>query len=315
MRFVLTIALAVFALGAQPRAFEVASIRLRQGPISRMAMFSSSGPRLTLEAYSPMELVREAYSLELYQVSFAASIAASTAASISQPEATYYDIVAKADGDATPSRAEFRQMLQTLLAERFNLKVHREMKEMPVYALVVARSGPKFKESASDAALVANHGVNGRNQNVTLSRATMEVLARDIRGSFGVDRPVLDKTGLTGTYDIKIEATPEFRMNRVGDDPGQISVFTAVQQQLGLKFEPQKAPIEKLDNNAPYGRGSVDSTLLGVEPARIANHRQRLALDPDAIGLLAAQPDVVAVLLQESEQVPVVIVFGNVFGE
>lgn len=60
---------------------------------------------------------------------------------------------------------------------------------------------------------------------------------------FGVDRPVVDATGLSGAYDIRIEATPEFRINR---DPelGDISIFTAVQEQLGLRLEARKAPIE-----------------------------------------------------------------------
>lgn len=155
-------------------------------------MFSSSGPRLTLEAYPAVGLIREAYNLESYQVSFAASV--------SQPKGNYYDImyydiVARAGG--APTRGEFRQMLRTLLAERFNLKVHRESKEMPVYAMVVGKNGPKFKESPPDVVFRGNHGVNGRNQTITLSKATMELVAREMRSSFGVDRPVLDRTGST----------------------------------------------------------------------------------------------------------------------
>ena len=119
------------------------------------------------------------------------------------------------------------------------------MREMPVYALVVGKNGPKFKESAPEAALISNHGVNGRNQNMTLAKVTMESLADDIRRDFGTDRPVLDKTGLTGAYDVKLEATPEFRING-GSAPGDISVFTAVQEQLGLKLEPTKGPVEIL---------------------------------------------------------------------
>ena len=141
---------------------------------------------------------------------------------------------------------EFRQMLQTLLAERVNLKVHREMKEMPVYALVVGKNGPKLKESALDASSADNRvGVNGRNQSMTASAATMEKLADTIRNIFFTDRPVLDKTGLTGTYAFKIEATPEFRINN-SPELSDISVFTAVQEQLGLKLEPQKAMMEIL---------------------------------------------------------------------
>jgi uncharacterized protein (TIGR03435 family) len=217
-------------------AFEVASVRPHDGPLSRTFDFSSSGPRVSLVGYPLKGLVMEAYKLKGYQVTFAASVL--------QPDEIYYDILAKAPGSA-PNRGQLRQMLQTLLAERFNLRVHREMKEMPVYALVVGKNGPKFKESASDATFIGNHGVNGRNQTVTASKYTMTDLAQEIVDYFFVDRPVVDKTGFAGTYDLKIEATPEFRMNR-DSELGDISVFTAVQEQLGLKLESQKAPIEIL---------------------------------------------------------------------
>lgn len=220
-----------------PSSFEVASIRPNPGPWHVLLGYSSSGPRLTLEAYTVSDLIGEAYGLKNYQVTLAESRARPIV------YGTYYNIVAKAEGDGTPTKGEFRQMLQRLLAERFNLKFHREMKELPVYALVVGKNGPKFKESAPDAVFISHHGVNGHNQNMTLVKATMESLADDLSMDFGIDRPILDKTGLTGTYDIKLEATPEFRINR-GADPGDISVFTAVQEQLGLKLEPTKGPVE-----------------------------------------------------------------------
>jgi uncharacterized protein (TIGR03435 family) len=228
-----------FGQSAQaPRAFEVASVKPHAGPLSRVDHFSSSGPRATLEGYPPIGLVREAYGLENYQVSFAVPQR--------DDEYIYYDIFAKAEGDGAPTRNEFRQMLQTLLAERFKLKVHRGTKEMPVYALVVGKNGPKFKESAPDASSAANDvGVNGRNQYMTASKATMEDLVQTITNILFVDRPILDKTGLTGTYAFKLEATPEFRINN-NPESSDISVFTAVQEQLGLKLEAQKAPVEVL---------------------------------------------------------------------
>ena len=79
----------------------------------------------------------EAYKLKNYQVSFSPAF---------PQAAVFYDIVAKADGDGAPTRGESRPMLQKLLAQQFKLKVHREKKEMPVYALVVGKNGPKFKE-------------------------------------------------------------------------------------------------------------------------------------------------------------------------
>jgi uncharacterized protein (TIGR03435 family) len=220
-------------------AFEVASIKPNPGPWNVLLGYSSSGPRLTLEAYTVADLIEEAYGLKSYQVTLADSRARPIVYD------TYYNIVAKAEGDGTPTKGEFRQMLQRLLEERFNLKSHREMKELPIYALIVGKNGPKFKESAPDAVLISRHGVNGRKQTITLAKVTMESLADDISRDFGLDRPILDKTGLTATYDIKLEATPEFRINH-GSGPDDISVFTAVREQLGLKLEPEKGPVEVL---------------------------------------------------------------------
>jgi len=87
--------------------------------------------------------------------------------------------------------------------------------------------------------------VNGRNQYMKGSKASMEWLAEMIPNIAFVDRPIVDKTGLTGAYDIRIEATPEFRINN-NPDPSDISIFSAVQDQLGLRLEPQKAMIEVL---------------------------------------------------------------------
>jgi uncharacterized protein (TIGR03435 family) len=216
-------------ISAQAPAFEVASIRANPGPWHVMLGYSSSGPRLTLEAWRPFALIMEAYDLKTYQVSFTPS------------DDALYDIAAKAEGDGTPTKAEFRLMLRRLLADRFNLKFHREMRELPVYAMVVGKGGVKFKENAAEKPAKSYGGVNGRNQYMELSQGTMEMVADRI----GVDRPVIDKTGLTGKYDIRLEATPEFRINN-NPQPDDLRIFDAIQQQLGLKLEPQKASMEVL---------------------------------------------------------------------
>jgi uncharacterized protein (TIGR03435 family) len=221
------------ATGHSP-AFEVASIRENLGPWHVLLGYSASGPRLTLEAYSPGGLIMEAYGLKGYQISYAASVRRPD-----QPE--YYDIAAKAEGSGSPTRGEFRQMLQALLADRFRLAVHREMREMPVYALVVGKNGTKFPESKPESQLKRFHGVNGRNQYMDYVQATMEMVADGI----DVDRPVVDKTGLTGKYDIRLEATPEFRI-RNNPQPDDLSIFDAIQQQLGLRLEAQKSGVEVL---------------------------------------------------------------------
>lgn len=230
-----------------PRAFEVASIRPHPGPLHVMMGFTSSGPRLNLEAYAPIELVMEAYDLKDYQVA--------AASSLKLQDTIFYDIAAKAEGDATPSRADFRQMLQTLLAQRFNFKYHFETRQLPVYVLVVARNGPKFHPGSPRAPDSDVRGVHGRNQTLNLAHESMSSLAQDIQNVALLDRPVVDRTGLAGTYNIQLEATPQFRIDR-NPSPEDISIFTAVQEQLGLKLEPAKAPvqvlvIDHLDNPSP----------------------------------------------------------------
>ena len=224
---------AAFGQPAAPLTFSVASIRPHPDP-SHSIGISTSGNRLTVEASYVGVIILYAYNLKNYQLDTSKSLPAND---------TMYDIAAKAEGDGTPTRDEFRQMLQSLLADRFKLKVHREMREIPVYALVIGKTGPRFKETAPDAPLISNHGVNGRNQNVTMSHATMGGLADDIENFFFADRPVLDKTGLLAKYGIKLEATPELRLNN-NPQPGDVSIFDAIQQQLGLKLEPQKAMLE-----------------------------------------------------------------------
>ena len=136
-------------------------------------------------------------------------------------------------------------MLQQLLAERSRLSVHRETREMSVYGLVIGKDGPKFRESAPETAHSGRLGVSGRNYEVLLKKASMDDVVNAVANSFP-DRPVIDKTGLTGVYDVKLTYTPETRSNRENPDPDDLSVFTAVQEQLGLKLEPQKAMVEVL---------------------------------------------------------------------
>jgi uncharacterized protein (TIGR03435 family) len=121
--------------------FEVASIRIHQVPLQVVMGFDSSGSLLNLEGYSVRSLIMEAYGLRNYQLDNAG---------LDWQQNIFYDIAARAEDGTTPTRDEFRKMLQTLLAERFNFKFHREQKEMPVYAMIVEKGGPKFKESAKE---------------------------------------------------------------------------------------------------------------------------------------------------------------------
>jgi uncharacterized protein (TIGR03435 family) len=245
IRFLLAVLLMfAAALGqssSQP-AFEVASIKPVEGLRGRLYYFSSSGPRARYIGYTTGQLIMEAYDVKNYQVAFAPTVKAPAGGEYGS---ALYDIEAKAEGDHARRRDEFRLMLQSLLTDRFKLKLHREAKEIPVYALVVGKDGPKFKVSPPEAVESTHVGVNGRNQNITATKKGMDEFATMIPNVFAVSRPVVNHTGLHGTYDFKIEATPESRIT--GDDPAMknITIFAAVQQ-LGLKLEPQKATIEVL---------------------------------------------------------------------
>jgi uncharacterized protein (TIGR03435 family) len=220
------------------RKFEVASVKLHEGA-GRIGL-TTSGLRLNAEAEGVWSLIMYAYNLKTYQVL------------LSGPQREmfgdiFYDVAAKADGDIPPTAADFRRMMQSLLADRFQLKVHREQREVPVYELVVGNKGPKLKESAHDATPANHIRAEGRNWEATLSKASMSDFVHLLDGNGFLDRPVLDKTGLTGTYDIKLTYTPEIPPNRRGEpDPTDISIFGAVQDQLGLKLQPQRAGMEVL---------------------------------------------------------------------
>jgi uncharacterized protein (TIGR03435 family) len=218
------------------RPFEVTSVKLHQGP-GRIGI-NTSGPRLNAEPANLVNLIAYAYNLKYYQVVHTPPLAALAD--------NFYDIVAKAEGDVAPTKDEFRGMVQLLLADRFKLRVHRETREIPVYVLLVGKNGPKFKPSAPDASADTHYAASGRNWETTIPKATMDDVLKAIENSI-LDRPVLDQTGLKGTYDVRMAYTPNIPSNRGTEPaPDDISVFTAVEVQLGLKLEAQKAMVEVL---------------------------------------------------------------------
>ena len=218
------------------RAFEVVSIRPHEGPL-RIIDLSNSGSRFVAQGQTWLGLVMYAYALERYQIVPAANAPADN---------TFYDIAARSEGDGTPGKSEFREMVRTMLEERFAFKAHHEKREAPVYFLVVNKGGPKFRASPAGSEFHYFGGVKGANQTIAMTNGTMEHLVRAILNSFFVDRPVLDHTGLAGGYDINLDATPETRMDRNADDLSQISIFAALKDQLGLRLEPQRATIDML---------------------------------------------------------------------
>jgi uncharacterized protein (TIGR03435 family) len=215
------------------RSFEVASIREHPGPLRVMKGLTISGTLVRFDGYTALMLVQEAYGMKPYEVTYAG-----------QPLTSFYDIMARASGDVPLSNAEMRQMLQTLLAERFRLKVHHESRELDVYVLAVARIGSKLKESPGDGechSLIGPVNPADRNYRYSYTHCPLSRLVE----SLSLDRPVVDGTGLTGYYDIAFAATPEFRL-RNSSEPGDASVFDVLQSGQGLRLEPRKAPIDVL---------------------------------------------------------------------
>jgi uncharacterized protein (TIGR03435 family) len=183
-----------------------------------------------------------------------------------------FDVTAKADGEITtdavdgPGSSRLQRMLQALLAERFALVVHRDTREQPVYALVLARNdqalGPKMRVSTTDcAAALAAHGRAGGpapgpldftapvtcalrmgHGVLVADAATMGQLAVSL--SAAVQRVVHDHTGLTGRYDMDMSFTPERMPQALSADPDGTSIFTALQEQLGLKLDSTRASVE-----------------------------------------------------------------------
>jgi uncharacterized protein (TIGR03435 family) len=154
---------------------------------------------------------------------------------------------ARAENPSTTTRDQLLLMLRELLAERFGLAVHRETKEVSGYMLVVAKNGPKLKEPQDKEHQRLGMKLGGP---LTGANASMSMLASALSDRLG--RPVLDKTQLAGNYDFTLAWTPGD--NEVGPrlPPGQSadlfapSLFTALQEQLGLRLESQRVPIEFL---------------------------------------------------------------------
>jgi uncharacterized protein (TIGR03435 family) len=149
-------------------------------------------------------------------------------------ESERYDIVAK-----TASGAPEPAMMRALLIERFKLAVHGGTKEFPIYVLVVAKNGPKLKKADP-----GGDDMSSKRGHVTARSVSMARLADFLaRPRTGLGRPVVDKTGLDGVFDFTLDWTPD---SDAQTSEAPLSIFVALQEQLGLKLETQKGPVEVL---------------------------------------------------------------------
>jgi uncharacterized protein (TIGR03435 family) len=150
-----------------------------------------------------------------------------------------WDVDGLSDTDGEPDLKQLQSMMRKVLAERFGLKLHNERRQMPVFALTVAKGGPKLTENTTDPnGTMDQNGASGNGwKSSRFSNATMRDLALIL--NFHVDRPVVDQTGLKARYDFRLKwLTDDSHANDPDAPPG---IFTAIQEQLGLKLEPAKA--------------------------------------------------------------------------
>ena len=253
-------ALVVLVLGlhahAQAPSFEVASIKRNNSGSTSASNRALPGGRVTVTNNTLRNMLRNFYRIQPYQL-------------VGGPDwmnIDRWDIVAKADGDPPPER--MIEMMKTLIAERFRLVMHQETREMPIYALVAAKSdgalGLQLHRSTTDCAAIFAEarargsvpaaprggplcGTNMSPGRMATSSTTMSDLARNLSTVAG--RIVIDKTGLPGNFDLELTWSGDAADGNAVNQPppsDSPSLFAAIQEQLGLKLEPQRGPVEVL---------------------------------------------------------------------
>ena len=241
------------AHGQEP-AFDVASIRINTSgdPVSRMSAPDGTG-RFEATNASVRMLILNAYGIPGFQL----------VGGPSWIDSLHVDVLAR--GAAGATRAEISAMVRRLLAERFSLVVRRDTREMPVYALVVARSdgrlGPRMQVSTTDCTAARVPGAASPQTasgqllcttrmspySINAGGMTMARLAQTLSGI--VDRVVTDETKLPGGYDLQLSFTPERRPPPGAlppADPDAPSIFAALQEQLGLELDARRGMVEML---------------------------------------------------------------------
>ncbi len=242
------LALRTFGQDAALR-FEVASIK-PSGPQSVRGSEGGPGthdPGMYLYSSATIEdLISFAYDVEFFQISSAISL-----------DRDHFDVVVKIPPGST--KHQFELMLQNLLAERFQLRLHIQKREFPGYELVVAKTGTKLKEGTAGSppnagfpdlppgqpGMAATHSMTGDYELVRI-RAVHEPISElaDLMGAH--DMHVVDKTGLTGVYDFTLEYTLDAAGAAPDAPPAVPNLFTALQRELGLQLVPKKIPYDVL---------------------------------------------------------------------
>ena len=234
----LAITLAAAGFGQTP-SFDVASVKVSTGGGDVMRHDFNGRDKIQI---SPDGLISHGLSMRSY-VAWAYHVLDYQVTGPDWIGGARYEISAKAGSQATED--QLRLMMQSLLAERFKLEVHRQTKEMQAYLLQVAKGGPKFKESGSDGD--ADIKPDQRTMTITAQRTSVPFLIDALVNIFRA--PVIDQTGLTGKYDVTINVAKyiaDFRPPGTGEappDPYAI-IMRGLQEELGLKLEPKKMAVD-----------------------------------------------------------------------
>ncbi|MGD0798568.1 MAG: TIGR03435 family protein [Acidobacteriaceae bacterium] len=214
-------------------SFEVAAIKASD-PNNPSDRIHTDGRHVLLENQSVDKLIQFAYGLQRSQLAGGPAWA----------DTDRYDVNGVTDVVGEPNTKQLQGMVQRLLVERFGLAFHREQRELPVYAITVAKGGAKLTRSASDPNGPMDESGSGSGTALSMKFTNTSMADFGMIMQFVVDRPMVDRTGMAGRYDFVLRYTyDEARATDPNAPPG---LFTAIQEQLGLKLEPVKAPTEVL---------------------------------------------------------------------
>jgi uncharacterized protein (TIGR03435 family) len=225
---------------ASAQTFDVASVKAIPVPPPPAGDITVSGSRITIRGYSLLGLLMYCYDVRSYLI-----------VNAQQLSPVYYEIVGQIEDGKPRTRAEFKPYVKNLLAERFKLQTHWQDKESDVYALVVGKGGVKFEESPPDVEVKRKTSAapgDSRLRELTWTGATMENFADMISDRlFGLDRIVVNETGLTARYNIKVAYAPNYGgAAPLAPDVPEPDIMAALPVQLGLLLQPKKVTLKLL---------------------------------------------------------------------
>jgi uncharacterized protein (TIGR03435 family) len=223
----------------KPAAFEVATIK-PSIPDRPGKLFTIKGRQVITINTTTNDLITFAYGIHARQIVGGAP----------WMESDKFDVTGQPEGDGLPSTNQLREMIQKMLTDRFTLTFHRDKRELPAYAILVGNAGSKMTKNESNPSGLPGLFFKGLGVMV-VTNATMADFAGTMQGAV-LDRPVVDRTGLSGRFDFTLQWTPDesqfagmgVRVPPPSPDAQLPTLFTAMQEQLGLRLDSTRAPVE-----------------------------------------------------------------------